>query len=116
MTNFAQFENIEFTAEDSLASTTETNNTEEFQKALNYTPIAKCNFTEEPTGYLQDANVTKAESAISNLNYTCNNTGFNYSLDQPPFEEEPCDDDKSLPKFKGARACQGDVHHESFWV
>ena len=77
----------------------------------------KCNFTEEPTGYLQDANVSKAAGVFSDLNYTCNNTGFNYSLDQPPFErDQKCVDDKTSPEFRGAGACRGDIHHPSFWT
>ena len=67
---------------------------------MKHTPIVKCNFTEEPTAYLRDANVTKANGLLFNMNYTCNNTGFNYSLDQPPFEpDQECVDDKTLPKF-----------------
>ena len=77
----------------------------------------KCNFTEEPTGYLQDANVSKAAGVFSDLNYTCNNTGFNYSLDQPPFErDQRCVDDKTSPEFRGTGACRGDIHHPSFWT
>ena len=59
--------------------------------------MKKCEFLEEPDGYLRDANVTKAESYISDFNYTCNNTGFNYSTDQPPFEaDQECIDTTEL--------------------
>ena len=53
-----------------------------------------------------DANVTKVDGLLSTMNYTCNNTGFNYSLDAPPFEaDQECVDDKELPKFQGTAEC-----------
>ena len=66
---------------DSLAVTTEVKFNDYWQRALNHIPMKKCNITEEPDGYLRDVNITKADSYISDFNYTCNNTGFNYSND-----------------------------------
>ena len=81
--------------------------------------MKKCNFTEEPDGYLRDANVTKAESYISDFNYTCNNTGFNYTNDQPPFEaDQECIDTSELNDnpYQEAYECQGEVWHANFWT
>ena len=76
--------------------------------------MMKCNFTEEPTGHLQDANVTKADSHIKDFNFTCNNTGFNYSLDQPPFEiDKKCDTTRLNTDniYQETYECQGEVWH-----
>ena len=54
ITNFMQFENIEFTAEDAMAKVNSTwvNYTNTYEHFSNI-PLKKCNFTREPTGHLE---------------------------------------------------------------
>ena len=64
ITNFAQFENIEFTGEDNLvtfdAYANSTASLDKIQELLDVTPAKMCEFYTEPTGYLESgiANVT----------------------------------------------------------
>ena len=54
ITNYAQFENIEFTAEDALATV---NSDYEYytgtSRVFKNIPLKKCNFVSEPTGSLE---------------------------------------------------------------
>ena len=79
--------------------------------------MIKCNFKEEPTGYLRDANVTKnLDSFIRDFNYTCN-TFFNYTNDQPPFDaDKECIVDNENPYSWGASGCKGEVFDQDFWT
>ena len=54
ITNFAQFEKIEFTAEDAMARVNTTYEYyDETEPVFKNVPLMKCNFTSEPTGHLE---------------------------------------------------------------
>ena len=52
ITNFAQFENIEFTGEDNLIQLLDEHDTGLMQDIVDSTPFRFCEYADEPTGYL----------------------------------------------------------------
>ena len=69
ITNYARFENIEFTAEDNLAELDEYDNVK--QDLLYHAPIQLCNFTTEASSYLETATAEVLEPVDETFNYTC---------------------------------------------
>ena len=59
ITNFAQFENIEFTGEDNLVDFIDVADADLMQDVVDATPFKFCEYEDEPTGYLETANVTR---------------------------------------------------------
>ena len=109
ITNFAQFENIQFTAEDSLANITNKTYSQHFDHA----PLVKCAFEEEPTEYLANATVEAWKERLLRIDFECS-TGYNHSVDLPPYEEEVgCEADDF--SYQSVRSCTGEPYHEHFF-
>ena len=85
ITNFAQFENIEFTGEDNLVQLIDGHDTELMQDIVDATPFKFCEHASEPTSYLESMDVTRMQGISDTFNYTCY-SGFNATLNQIPTE------------------------------
>ena len=109
ITNFAQFENVQFTAEDSLAMIEDKADSPDFA----HSPMVKCVFEEEPTGHLANATVQPWTQALSGLDFSCS-TGYNHSVDLPPSEEEVGCEEGDFA-YESVRACSGEPYHDQFF-
>ena len=74
---------MQFTAEDSLANLTDKAHSPDFD----YSPMVKCVFEEEPTGHLAEATVKEWKERLGGTDFKCS-TGYNHSIDLPPYEED----------------------------
>lgn len=118
ITNFAQFENIEFTAVDNMIELEATDGQaatlEKYQDFIKSSPFKLCDFEEEPTGFLEDAVFIERETGDDNFSITCT-TGFNATLDGVAEEiDQECVTEKPTEP-QGVRSCQGEPPHETFF-
>lgn len=78
ITNFAQFENIEFVGVDNLVKVVPSDNDKKdklYAEAFKYVPFQLCNFTEEATSYLETPKLKRLQGTT--FNYTCEVASFN---------------------------------------
>ena len=77
ITNFAQFENIEFTGEDNLVDFVSIDADEDMMKdIIEAAPFKFCEYQEEASLYLTAPNVTNFQGVNDRFNYTCY-SGYN---------------------------------------
>ena len=70
ITNFAQFENIQFTAVDNLAVINDTSsNKEVYEDMIQRAPFKLCDFETEATSYLEDPKLKKLQG--NDISYVC---------------------------------------------
>jgi hypothetical protein len=81
---------------------------------LEAVPYRLCDFTTEPTGYIESGVATAMQAGTSAFNYTCF-SGFNATLSKVSEEvDEACVNPFSTTP-QGVRACQGEPYHEDFF-
>ena len=80
ITNFAQFENIEFTGEDNLIVFDHASNENQtiYDDLIASSPFKFCEFVTEVTSYFEEADVQAVQTASGYWPYSCN-TGFTVS-------------------------------------
>ena len=95
ISNFFQFENIEFTGEDAMAKVNSTYKYyNEHEPVFQNVPLIKCNFTREPTGHLEQAPVEQVFEHLSDIVFNCS-SGFNLTTDSPESTQDfQCDPGK----------------------
>lgn len=115
ITNFAQFENIEFTAVDNLVKITEKNeaNRQLYYDLIKHTPFRLCDFEQEATSYLETPKLKKMQG--DDIKYECRIKGFNATENRATNVTDTKCDDLLPTTYLGPRSCRGEPAHANFF-
>ena len=116
ITNFAQFENIEFTGEDNLFDIVNAHHADDkLLDIIKHAPFKFCDYAQEATSTLEDPTFTLGQGNNSNFEYQCF-SGFNTTINAATNTvDEACAED--FPEeVMGVRSCQGEPAHEDFFI
>ena len=116
ITNFAQFENIQFTGEDNLVTIFEQTEDNEaiLTDVVQAAPFKFCDFESEPSGYLETAIANLTNGSTSSFNYTCQ-TGFNATLNAVVNQTDQSCVESFVTDPIGPRSCQGEPNRTDFF-